>query len=120
VTSLELREDSADFGLFVVAHELFHLLGAGDRYGPDGLAELPDGLGEPELVPQFPQRSVEVMARCRVIETGLEEPPGQLAELRVGAKSAAEIGWSSSAGPAESRPPTKGGPQLSTVRRPPE
>jgi hypothetical protein len=93
VTSLELREDSADFGLFVVAHELFHLLGASDRYGPDGLAELPGGLGEPELVPQFPQRSVEVMARGRVLEPGWEEPPSQLAELRVGTKTAAEIGW---------------------------
>jgi hypothetical protein len=107
VTSLELREDSADFGLFVVAHELFHLLGASDRYGPDGLAELPDGLGEPELVPQFPQRSVEVMARGRVIQPGREEPPSQLAELRVGAKTAAEIGWSSSTGLQEREPPDK-------------
>jgi hypothetical protein len=108
VTSLELREDSADFGLFVVAHELLHLLGASDRYGPDGLAELPDGLGEPELVPQFPQRSVEVMARGRVIEPGLEEPPSQLAELRVGAKTAAEIGWSPRAATPESGPSGSG------------
>jgi hypothetical protein len=107
VTSLELREDSADFGLFVVAHELFHLLGASDRYGPDGLAQLPDGLGEPELVPRFPQRSVEVMARGRVIEPGLEDPPSQLAELRVGAKTAAEIGWSSSSGLPERAPPER-------------
>lgn len=95
VTSLELREDSADFGLFVVAHELFHLLGANDRYGPDGLAELPDGLGEPELEPRYPQRSAEVMARGRVLEPGREEPPSQLGELRVGTRTAEEIGWSS-------------------------
>jgi len=118
VTSLELREDSADFGLFVVAHELFHLLGASDRYGADGLAELPDGLGEPELVPQFPQRSVEVMARGRVIAPGREEPPGQLAELRVGTKTAAEIGWSSStvppgASPSETSPSETGLPEAS-------
>lgn len=93
VTSLELREDSADFGLFVVAHELFHLLGASDRYGPDGLAELPEGLGDPGLVPLFPQLRAEVMARGRVIEPGVEEPPGQLGELAVGSRTALEIGW---------------------------
>jgi hypothetical protein len=100
VTSIELREDSADFGLFVVAHELFHLLGANDRYGPDGLAELPDGLGEPELEPRYPQLSVEVMARGRVLEPGREEPPSQLGELRVGTRTAKEIGWSSLSGAA--------------------
>jgi hypothetical protein len=93
VTSLELREDSADFGLFVVAHELFHLLGATDRYGPDGSAALPDGLGDPGLMPRYPQQRAEVMARGRVIEPGVEEPPAQLGELSVGALTALEIGW---------------------------
>lgn len=96
VTSLELRVDSADFGLFVVAHELFHLLGATDRYGPDGLALLPEGLGDPGLMPRFPQRRAEVMARGRVIEPGVEEPPAQLDELAVGSRTALEIGWLSS------------------------
>ncbi|MEO8184684.1 MAG: hypothetical protein ABI895_38235 [Deltaproteobacteria bacterium] len=95
VTRLELRDDSADFGLFVVAHELFHLLGANDRYGPDGFADIPDGLGEPEREPRYPQRSVEVMARGRVLEPGREQPPSQLDELRVGTRTASEIGWSS-------------------------
>lgn len=93
VTSLELREDSADFGLFVVAHELFHLLGATDRYGPDGSAELPEGLGDPGLMPRFPQRRAEVMARGRVIQPGVELPPDQLDELAVGSRTALEIGW---------------------------
>lgn len=98
VTSLELREDSADFGLFVVAHELFHLLGAADRYGPDGLALLPDGLGDPALTPRYPQRRTEVMARGRVIEPGVEVPPAQLEELSVGSRTALEIGWLSAGG----------------------
>jgi hypothetical protein len=116
VTSLELREDSADFGLFVVAHELFHLLGASDRYGPDGYAELPDGLGEPELEPRYPQRSVEVMARGRVIEPGREEPPGQLGELRVGARTAEEIGWSSLAVAPSPASPTESDGSLPGLR----
>ena len=98
VTSLELSEDSVDFGLFVVAHELFHLLGAEDRYGADGLAQLPEGLGAPEQEPRFPQLKAEIMARGRVLEPGLEEPPGQLDELSVGPLTAAEIGWSVLAG----------------------
>jgi hypothetical protein len=93
VTNLELREDSADFGLFVVAHELFHLLGATDRYGPDGNAVLPEGLGDPQLDPLYPQQQIEVMARGRVIRPGVEEAPDQLDELRVGRLTALEIGW---------------------------
>jgi hypothetical protein len=93
VTSIELSEDSVDFGLFVVTHELFHLLGASDRYAADGSALLPEGLGDPEQQPLYPQESAEVMARGRVIEPGREVPPSDLAELRVGPQTAAEIGW---------------------------
>jgi hypothetical protein len=93
VTVIELSEDSVDFGLFVVTHELFHLLGAGDRYSPDGATIIPDGLGEPERQPLYPQDTVEVMARGRVLEPGHELPPSDLEELRVGAMTAAEIGW---------------------------
>jgi hypothetical protein len=93
VTAIELSDDSVDFGLFVITHELFHLLGAGDRYAPDGSTLVPDGLGEPDREPLYPQDSVEVMARGRVIEPGREVPPNDLEELRVGAKTASEIGW---------------------------
>jgi hypothetical protein len=93
VTHIELSEDSVDFGLFVITHELFHLLGAGDRYGADGMALVPDGLGQPEQEPLSPQQTAEVMARGRVIEPGQEVPAGDLGELRVGTKTASEIGW---------------------------
>jgi hypothetical protein len=96
VTSIELSEDSVDFGLFVITHELFHLLGAGDRYAADGLALVPEGLGDPERVPLYPQDAAEVMARGRVIEPGRELAPSDLAELRVGPQTAAEIGWAPS------------------------
>jgi hypothetical protein len=98
VTHIELSEDSVDFGLFVVAHELFHLLGASDRYAADGTTLIPEGLGDPEQDPLYPQRSVEVMARGRVLRPDAEEPPGHLQDLRVGAKTAAEIGWGAVAG----------------------
>jgi len=93
VTNIELSEDSVDFGLFVITHELLHLLGASDRYAADGTATLPDGLGDPEREPLYPQDSAEVMARGRVLEPGREVPPSDLDELRVGPWTAAEIGW---------------------------
>jgi hypothetical protein len=98
VTVIELSEDSVDFGLFVVTHELFHLLGAADRYAVDGTTIVPDGLGEPEREPLYPQDTVEVMARGRVLEPGREVPPNDLDELRVGAKTASEIGWRAAGG----------------------
>jgi hypothetical protein len=93
LTNLELSEDSVDFGLFVVAHELFHLLGATDRYDESGRTIIPDGLAEPAASPLYPQRGAEVMARGRVLAPGVEEPPGHLSQLRVGTQTAAEIGW---------------------------
>ncbi len=99
VAHIELSEDSVDFGLFVIAHELLHLLGAADRYAPDGTTLIPDGLGDPDQVPLYPQDGVEVMARARVVEPGVEVPPGDLAELRVGPRTASEIGWAAAHDP---------------------
>ncbi|MEN9580109.1 MAG: hypothetical protein RJA70_3118 [Pseudomonadota bacterium] len=93
VVEVELAEDSIDFALFVVAHELFHTLGATDKYGPDGRTRLPDGLAEPELRPLYPQRFAEVMARNRPINEHDEVPPNSLDELAVGELTAREIGW---------------------------
>jgi hypothetical protein len=90
---IELGEHSVDFGLFVVAHEVFHLLGARDRYGDDGATLIPEGLGDPLGEPLYPQQGAEIMARGRVLEPGREVPPAHLDELRVGAATAREIGW---------------------------
>jgi hypothetical protein len=89
----ELDESTVDLALFVAAHELFHTLGATDRYGTDGRTLFPDGLAEPEKAPLFPQRYAELMARNRPIDAEREVPPESLGELSVGAKTAAEIGW---------------------------
>jgi hypothetical protein len=90
----ELDESTVALTLFVAAHELFHTLGATDRYGADGRTLIPEGLAEPERNPQFPQLYAELMARNRPVADGREVPPASLDELWVGAKTAAEIGWS--------------------------
>ncbi|MFO0553791.1 MAG: hypothetical protein U0271_35735 [Polyangiaceae bacterium] len=93
VVDVELDDAMADFALFVAAHELFHTLGASDKYDPTGRIAVPDGLAEPDQVPIYPQRFVELMARHRPIDEARSKPPKSLAELRVGAATAREIGW---------------------------
>ncbi len=90
---VDLEETMVDFALFVFAHELCHTLGATDKYDASGAAMIPAGLAEPDAMPRFPQRFVEVMARGRPVAPGSERAPDGLHELRVGPTTAQEIGW---------------------------
>ncbi len=93
IVEVDLDASMADFALFVVAHELFHTLGATDKYDETGRTLVPSGLAEPDRVPPLPQAFTEVMARNRPIQPGIEVPPTSLDELAVGPATAAEIGW---------------------------
>jgi len=93
VARVELDAASVDLSLFVTAHEFLHTLGASDKYDSTGHALIPEGLVEPDRVPRFPQRYVEVMARNRVVAPGVEETPDTLDQLGVGSATAREIGW---------------------------
>jgi hypothetical protein len=93
VALVELDESMADLALFVAAHELFHTLGATDKYDAGGRTRIPEGLAEPGLVPPLPQRFAEVMAENRPLDPHHEVPPSSLDELSVGPSTAAEVGW---------------------------
>lgn len=93
MVDVELDGTMVDFALFVVAHELFHTLGATDKYDAAGRAKVPDGLADPARVPLYPQDQAELMARNRPIGGGREKPPMKLDELAVGDATAREIGW---------------------------
>lgn len=93
IVDVELDDTMVDFALFVAAHELFHTLGATDKYDASGAIFIPDGLAEPDRQPRFPQPFVELMARHRPVSPEATKPPKSLDELRVGAKTASEIGW---------------------------
>jgi hypothetical protein len=93
VARVQLDASTVDLGLFVVAHELMHTLGATDKYTADGTTQIPAGLGDPEQSPLYPQRRAEVMARNRVVSPGHELIPDALGELSVGSTTAREIGW---------------------------
>lgn len=95
---VELDASMVDFALFVATHELFHTLGASDKYDAVGRARVPDGLPAPQQVPLYPQLSAEVMARNVALGPNTGRPPETLAELSVGAATAREIGWLRSEG----------------------
>lgn len=95
IVEVELNEEMVDLVLSVAAHELFHTLGAEDKYDDAGRTLIPGGLAEPERSPQLPQRYVEVMARNRPVSESRELVLEHLDDLRVGPLTAAEIGWTS-------------------------
>ncbi len=95
--------NDAVLALTAVAHELFHCLGATDKYDAAGHAVVPDGLAEPDLSPQYPQQYAEWMVG--EIPTGPAQGrvPSSLAEIRVGTVTAREIGWAERNGGENSR-----------------
>lgn len=97
VARVDLSMDTIDLALFVAAHELFHTLGATDKYDENGRTMRPLGLPDPDRSPELPQLSAEIMARNRVVSPTLELPPDSLDELSVGRWTAHEIGWLHSA-----------------------
>lgn len=91
--SVELANDMVDLALFVAAHELFHTLGASDKYDANGKILVPSGLAEPAKMPLYPQRYAEIMARHRPVSPAEDVIPDSLDELAVGRDTALEIGW---------------------------
>ncbi len=78
----------------VLAHELFHTVGATDKYDPGtNQPAFPEGYADPEKVPLLPQEFAELMAgRMATSETG-SQMPASLQHTVIGDKTAREIGW---------------------------
>lgn len=93
VIEVDLTEQMVDTALFVVTHELFHILGASDKYDPTGQPIEPNGLADPQREPLYPQARAEVMARHRATSATESVLPERLEELAVGTPTAEEIRW---------------------------
>lgn len=93
VVACDIDASSVDFTLFVATHELFHTLGATDKYGVDRMPLVPDGLADPDQVPLYPQSRAELMGGTRALERGRAALPRSIEELVVGPLTAREIGW---------------------------
>jgi hypothetical protein len=78
----------------VIAHELLHTLGASDKYDlATGQPLEPEGLGDPDASPRYPQQMGEIMAGRIATSARNAVIPASLDEMTVGAATAREIGW---------------------------
>jgi len=79
----------------IIAHEFLHTLGATDKYSPfDGQPIGPDGLGEPDRQPLFPQRYAEIMGGRIAIAEDDSVIPKSLKYAVIGTLTASEINLS--------------------------
>jgi hypothetical protein len=78
----------------VIAHELLHTVGASDKYLPGTDApRFPEGFGDPNQAPLYPQRFAEIMAGRRMLSSGQWQQAANLDEVLIGAATALEIRW---------------------------
>jgi hypothetical protein len=79
----------------IIAHEFLHTLGATDKYSAsDGQPIGPDGLGEPERQPLYPQRYAEIMGGRIALAKDDSIIPKNLKYAVVGPLTASEINLS--------------------------
>jgi hypothetical protein len=78
----------------VIAHELLHTLGATDKYQAlDDAPRFPEGFGDPQQIPLFPQRYAELMAGRRMLSADRWQQAESLDEVVIGPATAREIRW---------------------------
>lgn len=77
----------------VITHELFHALGASDKYDAANQPLYPEGFGEPGDGPRYPQHVAEIMAGRIAVRPDVARIPAGLEECVVGHKTAWEINW---------------------------
>jgi len=77
----------------VMAHEIFHTLGASDKYDQHNQPVFPDGYAKPQQKPLYPQRYAEIMAGRRALSKNSAEMPKRLRHVVVGQATAKEINW---------------------------
>ena len=94
IAFVSAREPNPAYAVLTVAHELGHVLGAGDLYDPSTFAAMhPEGFVEPYSSPLYPQEFAELMAVDRPIDVHQEAEVRSLDEVRVGQRTAAAFQW---------------------------
>lgn len=97
VSYVAAEEQNPAYALITLAHELGHTLGALDSYEMDtALPMHPEGFVEPFSRPLYPQEFAELMAVDIPLGPGIEAEVRGLEQVRIGHRSAADMGWISS------------------------
>jgi hypothetical protein len=78
----------------VIAHEFLHTLGATDKYDlSNDMPVFPEGYGEPDLQPVYPQKFAEIMGGRLVLSSTEIAIPRGFREVVIGRKTAEEINF---------------------------
>jgi len=77
----------------IITHELLHTLGASDKYDRNGNPRYPEGYGDPQQNPRYPQELAEIMAGRVAISGNESSIPVSLDEVVIGEQTAQEIHW---------------------------
>lgn len=94
VSYVAVEEQNPAYALVTLAHELGHTLGARDSYEMDSSLPMhPEGFVEPFNRPLYPQEFAEVMAVDIPLGPGIEAEIRSLDQVRIGHRSAADMGW---------------------------
>lgn len=94
IAHLFASDDQRGTNQVVLAHELLHTLGATDKYDLSNNQPIyPNGYGDPDQQPRFPQQQAELMAGRIAISASKAEQPDSLSQVVIGPMTAREINW---------------------------
>ncbi len=89
--NVRAKNSAKRFHNVVLTHELLHIFGAQDKYDlSTGTPLYPQGYLNPQ---RSSQAYAEIMARAKPLEGGRFEVAKTLSQVRIGRKTADEIGW---------------------------
>lgn len=92
VNAFAMSEQNAQNNI-IVTHELLHTLGASDKYDHNGYPRFPEGFGDPQQNPRYPQQFAEIMAGRTALSENQASIPVSLDHIVIGEQTAQEIHW---------------------------
>ncbi len=92
VNAFALPDQNAQNNI-IITHELLHTLGASDKYDRYGQPRFPEGYGDPEQNPRYPQELAEIMAGRVSLSHNESSIPETLDYVVIGEQTAQEIHW---------------------------
>ena len=94
IAHLYATDNQRGMNQVVLAHELLHTLGATDKYDlATNQPFFPDGYGDADQQPRYPQQRAELMAGRIAISPLNVEQPESLRQVIIGPVTAGEINW---------------------------